>query len=191
MLPKVTKLKQNDNVLNSNLMNRMSSHIEDWDKDKVTGLNRKTCGADTRAAGATTVDNHCSWNNGTYWYSRPELCQSKVTNRYEYSCKSSLICHRLPRAPPLRKSSCSCAKAWYNALLPGLTTLLDIMSSLPCGVAEALQCIELSVQAHWQALPIKMRKCGQDFQLQQLTAVQDVITQYICRVCNRGWTGRA
>ncbi len=52
-------------------------------------------------------------------------------------------------------------RAWYNALLPGLTNLLDTMSSLPCGVAETLQCIELFVQAYWQALPIRMLKYGQ------------------------------
>ncbi len=51
----------------SNLMNRMTSQIEGWDKDKVTGLMRKTCVADTRAAGASSseVDLHAGWNNGT------------------------------------------------------------------------------------------------------------------------------
>ena len=44
-------------------------------------------------------------------------------------------------------------KAWYKALLPGLTPLLDTMSSLPYGVAETLQCIELFAEAFWQALP--------------------------------------
>ncbi len=65
MLPKVTKLTQNNNIFNSNLMNGMTSQIEDWDKHKVTGLMRKTGGADTRAAGAITVENHCGWSNGT------------------------------------------------------------------------------------------------------------------------------
>jgi len=51
----------------SNLMNRVSSQIEGWDKDKVTGLMRKTCVADTRAAGASSseVDLHAGWINGT------------------------------------------------------------------------------------------------------------------------------
>ena len=66
-------------------------------------------------------------------------------------------------------------RAWYNVLLPGLTSLLDTMSSLPCGVAETLQCIELFVEAFWQALPIRMLKYGPDCQLKQLTAVQDVM----------------
>jgi len=73
-------------------------------------------------------------------------------------------------------------RAWYNALLPGLTTLLDTMSSLPCGVAETLQCIEQFVQANWQALPIRMLKYGQDFQLKQLRAVQDVMDTDACAV---------
>ena len=67
------------------------------------------------------------------------------------------------------------ARAWYSVLLPGLTPLLDTRSSLPCGVAETLQCIELFVEAFWQALPIRMLKYGPDFQLKQLTAVQDVV----------------
>ena len=51
----------------SNLMNRVSSQTEGWDKDKVTGLMQKTCVADTRAAGASSseVDLHAGWINGT------------------------------------------------------------------------------------------------------------------------------
>ncbi len=49
------------------------------------------------------------------------------------------------------------------------------MSSLPCGVAETLQCIELFVEAFWQALPIRVLKYGPDFQLKHFTAVQDVM----------------
>jgi len=52
---------------------------------------------------------------------------------------------------------------------------MDTNSSLPCDVAETLQCIELFVQAFWQALPIRMLKYGPDFQLKQLTAVQGVM----------------
>jgi len=66
-------------------------------------------------------------------------------------------------------------RAWHNALLPGLTSVMDTNSSLPCDVAETLQCIELFVQAFWQALPIRMLKYGPDFQLKQLTAVQGVM----------------
>ena len=36
-------------------MNRMTTQIEGWDKDKVTGLMWKTCGADTRAAGQSLL----------------------------------------------------------------------------------------------------------------------------------------
>ena len=91
---------------------------------------RKTCGADTRAAGEITAGHHCGWNNGTR-QNPLELCQSK----YEFGCKSSLICQRLPRASLLRKCRRSCARTWYNALLSGVTILLDTMSSLPNDVA--------------------------------------------------------
>ena len=49
------------------MMNRMTSQIEGWDRDKVTGLMRKTCVADTRTARASSseVDLHGGWNNGT------------------------------------------------------------------------------------------------------------------------------
>jgi len=45
----------------------MRRQIEGWDKDKVTGLMRKTCVAETRAAGASSsqVDLHGGWINGT------------------------------------------------------------------------------------------------------------------------------
>jgi len=51
----------------SNLMNRITSQIKGWDKDKVTGLMRKTCVGETRAAGASSseVGLHCGWTNGT------------------------------------------------------------------------------------------------------------------------------
>ncbi len=158
----------------SNLMNRMTSQIDGWDKDKVTGLMRKTCVAETRAAGASSsqVDLHGGWINGTQDrnYARASLqaTMDVITKAAGFS-KDFREHHYLGRA------EVPVPRAWYNALLPGLTPLLDTISSLPCGVAETLQCIELLVEAFWQALPIRMLKYGPDFQLKQLTAVQDVM----------------
>ncbi len=158
----------------SNLMNRMTSQIEGWDKDKVTGLMRKICVAETRAAGASSsqVDLHGGWTNGTQDrnYARASLqaTMDAITKAAAFT-KDFREHHYLGRA------ELPVPKAWYNALLPGLTPLLDTMSSLPCGVAKTLQCIELFVEAFWQALPIRMLKYGPDFQLKQLTAVQDVM----------------
>jgi len=165
----------------SNLMTRMTSQIEGWldaedmwSKDKVTGLMRKTCGADTRAAGAssTEVDNHCGWNNGTQ---DRNCARASLQTDVNVVAKAAGFAKDFREHHHLGRAAVPVPRAWYDALLPGLTTLLDTMSSLPCGVAETLQCIELSVQAYWQALPIKMLKYGQDFQPQQLTAVQDVM----------------
>ena len=66
-------------------------------------------------------------------------------------------------------------EARHNALLPGLRVLLDAVSDLPCGVRETLQCIELFVQAFWQALPISTLKHGADFDKKQLDGEKEVM----------------
>lgn len=49
-------------------MNGMTSQITAWDKDNMTGLMRKTCAAETRAAAAgansAQVNLHGGWING-------------------------------------------------------------------------------------------------------------------------------
>ncbi|DBA76111.1 TPA: hypothetical protein ACH3X1_009854 [Trebouxia sp. C0004] len=132
----------------SNLMNRMTSQIEGWDKDKVTGLMRKTCVAETRAAGASSsqVDLHSGWINCTQDrnYARASLqaTMDVITTAAGFT-KDFREHHYLGRA------ELPVPKAWYNALLPGLTPLLDTVSSL--------------------------LKYGPDIQLKQVTAVQDVM----------------
>ncbi|DBA90927.1 TPA: hypothetical protein ACH3X1_016137 [Trebouxia sp. C0004] len=158
----------------SNLMNRMTRQIEGWDKDKVTGLLRKTCIAETRAAGASSsqVDLHGGWINGTQDrnYARASLQATMDVITKAAGFTKDFREHHYPG-----RAEVPVPKAWYDALLPGLTPLQDTMSSLPCGVVETLQCIELFVEAFWQALPVRMLKYGPDFQLKQLTAVQDVM----------------
>ena len=39
----------------------------------------------------------------------------------------------------LGRADVTVPRDWNNALLPGLTSLLDTISSLPCDVAETLQ----------------------------------------------------
>jgi len=158
----------------SNLMSRVTSQIEGWDKDKVTGLMRKTCVADTRAAGASSseVDLHAGWINGTQ---DRNYARASLQTDMDIMTKAAGFAKDFREHHYLGRAEVPVPRAWYNALLPGLTNFLDTMSSLPCGVAETLQCIELFVQAYWQALPIRMLKYGQDFQLKQLRAVQDVM----------------
>jgi len=158
----------------SNLMNRMTSQTEGWDKDKVTGLMRKTCVAETRAAGASNsqVDLHCGWINGTQDRS---YARASLQTTMDVITKGAGFAKDFREHRHLGRAEVPVPRAWHNALLPGLTSVMDTISSLPCGVAETLQCIELFVQAFWQALPIRMLKYGPDFQLKQLTAVQDVM----------------
>ena len=158
----------------SNLMNRITSQIEGWDKDKVTGLMRKTCVAETRAAGASSsqVDLLGGWLNGTQ---DRNYARASLQTTMDVITKAAGFAKDFREHHYLGRAEVPVPRDWYNALLPGLTTLLDTMFSLPCGVAETLQCIELFVEAFWQALPIRMLKYGPDFQLKQLTAVQDVM----------------
>jgi len=158
----------------SNLMNRITSQIEGWDKDKVTGLMRKTCVAETRAAGASSseVGLHCGWTNGTQDRS---YARASLQTTMDVITKGAGFAKDFRKHHHLGRAEVPVPRGWHNALLPGLTSVMDTISSLPCGVAETLQCIELFVQAFWQALPIRMLKYGPDFQLKQLTAVQDVM----------------
>ncbi len=73
------------------------------------------------------------------------------------------------------RADTSVPETWYNALLPGLESLLDAVLNLPCGVRQTLQCIELFVQAFWQALPITTLKYGADFEKKQLGGVKEVM----------------
>jgi len=118
------------------------------------------------------VDFHGGWNGGTQdrHYARESLqadmkAQAKAAGFVKDFCEH----HYLGRA------DVHVPEAWHNALLPGLHALLDAALDLPCGVRETLQCIELFVQAFWQALPIKTLKYGADFEKKQLDRVQEVM----------------
>jgi len=158
----------------SNLVNRITSQIEGWDKSKVTGLMQKTCVADLRAVGVSTaeVDFHSGWNGGTQDrnYARESL-QADMNAQ----AKAAGFARDFRQHHYLGRADIAVPKAWYNALLPGLTSLLDTISSLPCEDGETLQCIALFVQAFWQALPIKTLKYGKGFQRKQLKGVQEVM----------------
>ena len=140
----------------------------------MTGLLRKTCVETLRAADASKaeVNFHGGWNGGTQdrHYARESLqadmkAQAKAAGFVKEFCEH----HYLGRA------DIHVPEAWHNALLPGLQALLDAVLDLPCGVRETLQCIELFVQAFWQALPITTLKYGADFEKRQLDRVQEVM----------------
>ena len=163
---------QTDNI--SNLFNRITGQIQGWDKSKVTGLLRKTCVETLRAADASKaeVDFHGGWNGGTQDrnYARESLqADMKAQAKAAGFVKDFREHHYLGRA------DIHVPEAWHNALLPGLQALLDAVLDLPCEVRETLQCIELFVQAFWQALPIKRLKYGADCGKKQLDKVQEVM----------------
>ena len=158
----------------SNLFNRITGQIKGWDKSKVTGLLRKTCVENLRAADASKaeVDFHSGWNGGTQYrnYARESLqADMKAQAKAAGFVKDFRQHHYLGRA------DIYVPEAWYNALLPGLKSLLHAVLDLPCGVHTTLQCIELFVQAFWQALPITTLKYGADFEKKQLNGVKEVM----------------
>lgn len=172
----------------SNLFNRITGQIQGWDKSKVTGLLRKTCVENRRAADArkAEVDLHGGWNGGTQdrRYARESLqadmkAQPKAAGFVKKNCEH----HYLGRAD-IHVPSVS--------LLPGLQALLDAVLDLPYGVCETLQCIELFVQAFWQALPIKTLKYGADLEKKQLDGVKEVMaTDEYVMFANQYQRGRA
>jgi len=109
----------------------MTSQTEGWDKDKVTGLMRKTCVAETRAAGASNsqVGLLGGWINGTqdrnYARATLQTTMDVVTQAAGFA-KDFQEHHHLGRA------EVPVPRAWHNALLPGLTSVMDTISSLPC-----------------------------------------------------------
>ena len=140
----------------------------------MTGLLRKTCVETLRAADASKaeVDFYGGWNGGTQdrKYARESLqADMKAQAKAAGFVKDFREHHYLGRADT------HVPEAWHNALLPGLQALLDAVLDLPCGVRETLQCIELFVQAFWQALPIKTLKYGADVEKKQLDRVQEVM----------------
>jgi len=140
----------------------------------VTGLLRKTCVENLRAADASKaeVDFHSGWNGGTQDrnYARESLqADMKAQAKAAGFVKDFREHHYLGRA------DIYVPEAWHNALLQGLQVLLDAVLDLPYGVRETLQCIELFVRAFWQALPITTLKYGADFEKKQLDGVKEVM----------------
>ena len=115
---------------------------------------------------------HSGWNEGTQDrnYARESL-QADMKEQ----AKAAGFVRDFRQHHYLGREDIPVPKAWKDALLPGLTSLLDTFSSLPCGDCETLQCIDLFVQAFLQALPITTLKYGADFEEKQLKGVQEVM----------------
>ncbi len=158
----------------SNLLNRITGQIKGWNKSKVTGLLCKKCTADLRASGlgSATVNFHIGWNGGTQdrSYARESL-QSDM----DAQAKAAGFIKDVREHHYVGRADVCVPKAWYDVLLPGLTSLLSDIYNLPAGEQETLQCIELFVQAFWQALPITVLKYGPEFTKKQLIGVQEVM----------------
>ncbi len=149
--------------------------IEGWDKEKVTGVFCKTYTVMLRAAdlGTAETNSHVGWAAGTQdrHCARAMLettmsAQAKAAG-YTKGGDNWRQHHFLARA------DVPVPKAWYDALIPGLTSILEMQ--LSCAAQETLQCIALFVQASWQAKPIKALMYGDAFVNKQLPGVQQVM----------------
>ena len=66
--------------------------------------------------------------------------------------------------------------AWVDALIPGLSFLMANSKRYSSRAQETLKCINLLVQAYWQALPIKMLLYQGSYMKKQLPGVLEVMT---------------
>ncbi len=66
--------------------------------------------------------------------------------------------------------------AWVDALIPGLSFLLANSQQYSSRAQETLKCINLFVQAYWQAVPIKMLLYQNSYMKKQLPGVLEVMT---------------
>ena len=115
----------------------------------------RTCALVQQYVWSNFLGGNSGWNGGTQDrnYARESLqADMKAQAKAAGFVKDFREHHYLGRA------DIYVPEAWHNALLPGVQVLLDAVLDLLYGVRETLQCIELFVQAFWQAVPIKMLK---------------------------------
>ncbi len=132
----------------------------------------RTCALVQQYVWSNFLGGNSGWNGGTQDrnYARESLqADMKAQAKAAGFVKDFREHHYLGRA------DIYVPEAWHNALLPGLQVLLDAVLDLPYGVRETLQCIELFVQAFWQALPITTLKHGAEFEKKQLDGVKEVM----------------
>ena len=149
------QVRQLDSLLRS-----IFRQIPDWDKDKITGLFRKTCTVNARAAGASSdaVNRHEGWKGDTQ--SRSYAVASLEAYIDTHAVLAGYKSQGWRDSHHLLRSTVDVESSWCNALLPGLS---EMPSDLSLRRTEVLQCIQKIAEAYWQALPINVLKYGQDF----------------------------
>lgn len=143
----------------SSLFNKIIQQIPGWDKDKTTGLFRKTAASLANGAGADSdkVNRQLSWkrNSQSRSYAVADLGAYIDVQAMQagFEKDSWRLHHHLGRA------AIAADELWYDVLLPGLTTTPE----LSIRKQEVLQAHKKLVEAYWQALPINVLKYGMKF----------------------------
>lgn len=157
----------------SSILNKITQQIPVWDKDKVTGLFRKTAAGIANGAGADSdrVNRQLGWKGDaqsrSYAVADLEAYVDVQAMQAGFAKDSWRLQHHLGRAAIVVN------ELWYDVLLPGLTAT----SGLSIRKQEVLQVHKKLVEAYWQALPVKTLKYGMNI-VAGLPKVVEVMKTY-------------
>ena len=144
------------------LLKKVTNKIVGWDKDKMTGLFRKTATGKALGAGAdaNAVNRHMGWKPDTQ--SRSYAGADLGAHLHEQAVLAGFDNKTWRQNHHLGRSAIPVGVSWCDALFPGLGKLSAILDLSPRR-QEVLQCIQKLAQAYWQALPINTLKYGTNF----------------------------
>ena len=140
----------------SSLLDEVTQHIPGWDKDKRTGLFRKTAAGIASGAGADSdqVNRPMGWKGDTqsrsYAVAYLEAYADVQAMQAGFDKDSWRLHHHLGRA------AVAVDESWHDVLIPGLTTISKLSGSRQ----EVLHSIQKLAEAYWQALPVNVLKYG-------------------------------
>jgi len=145
-------------------MNKVTKGVSGWDKDKRTGLLRKTATGIGLGAGADAdgLNRHMGWKPDTQ--SRSYAVADLAAHLQEQAGLAGFDCHNdiWRHNHHLGRDAVAVDVSWCDTLLHGLSRLSHL-SNLSARRQEVLQCIQKLAQAYWQALPINILKYGMKF----------------------------
>ncbi len=140
----------------TSLMNKVTQQVPGWDKDKRTGLFRKTAAGIANGAGAESdrVNRQLGWKgdtqNRSYAVADLEAYVDVQAMQAGFDKDSWRLHHHLGRA------GIAVDESWYDVLVPGLTAT----SELSIRRQEVLHSMQKLAEAYWQALPVNVLKYG-------------------------------
>ena len=143
----------------SSLLDKITQQIPGWDKDKRTGLFRKTAASLANGAGADSdrVNRQLGWKQDTQ--SRSYAVADLGAYIDVQAMQAGFEKNNWRLHQHLGRAAVAIDESWYDVLVPGLTTTSD----LSLRKQEVLQAHKKLVEAFWQALPVHNLKYGKEF----------------------------